>query len=92
MPGYLPRPGDWHEGQSLLVQVTAEARPDKGAVLTEKLQGPPAKLGGLGWTLRQEMPEISSIPASIPAGPGSMYARPHCSGFIWLTTGRTIAG
>jgi ribonuclease E/ribonuclease G len=54
LPGYLPRPGDWHEGQSLLVQVMAEARPDKGAVLTDKVQGPPAKRGGLGWTLHQE--------------------------------------
>jgi Ribonuclease G/E len=54
LPGYLPRPGDWHEGQSLLVQVTAEARLGKGAVLTDKVQGQPVKLGGLGWTLQRE--------------------------------------
>lgn len=54
LPGYLPRAGDWHEGQSLLVQVTAEARLDKGAVLTDKVQGSPLKLGGLGWTLQRE--------------------------------------
>jgi len=54
LPGYLPRPGDWHEGQSLLVQVTAEARLDKGAVLTDKVQAPPAKLSGLSWTLQRE--------------------------------------
>lgn len=60
LPGYLPRPGDWHEGQSLLVQVTAEARQDKGAVLTDKTQGPPARLGGLGWTLRRE-PAITRV-------------------------------
>ena len=54
LPGYLPRPGDWHEGQSLLVQVTAEARQDKGAVLTDRVQAPPAKLGGLGWVLQRE--------------------------------------
>lgn len=54
LPGYLPRPGDWHEGQSLLVQVTAEARQDKGAVLTDKVHGSPSKLGGLGWILQRE--------------------------------------
>lgn len=54
LPGYLPRPGAWHEGQSLLVQVTAEARLDKGAVLTDKVQSPPIRLGGLGWSLRRE--------------------------------------
>lgn len=53
-PGYLPRPGDWHEGQALLVQVTAEARQDKGTVLTDKVQGSPVKRGGLGWTLQRE--------------------------------------
>lgn len=37
LPGYLPRPGDWHEGQALPVQVTAEARRDKGAVLTHRV-------------------------------------------------------
>ena len=60
LPGYLPRPGDWHEGQSLLVQVTAEARQDKGAVLTDKVEGPQVKLGGLGWTLRRH-PAISRL-------------------------------
>jgi len=37
LPGYLPRPGDWHEGQALPVQVTAEARGGKGAVLTNRI-------------------------------------------------------
>ena len=37
LPGYLPRTGDWHEGQALVVQVTAEARHDKGAVLTHRV-------------------------------------------------------
>jgi len=37
LPGYLPRPGDWHEGQALPVQVTAEARAGKGAVLTNRI-------------------------------------------------------
>jgi len=37
LPGYLPRSGDWHEGQALPVQVTAEARLDKGAVLTHRV-------------------------------------------------------
>src|SRR5579859_7388465 len=54
LPGYLPRSGDWHEGQALAVQVTAEARLDKGAVLTHRVAPeslpdmaalkPPAKL------------------------------------------------
>jgi Ribonuclease G/E len=54
LPGYLPRSGDWHEGQALPVQVTAEARSDKGAVLTHRVAldtlpdwaqlKPPAKL------------------------------------------------
>jgi Ribonuclease G/E len=54
LPGYLPRSGDWHEGQAVVVQVTAEARPDKGAVLTHRVAQktlpdltplkPPAKL------------------------------------------------
>jgi Ribonuclease G/E len=58
LPGYLPRSGDWHEGQALAVQVTAEARLDKGAVLTHRVASdslpdlaqlkPPAKLAGPG--------------------------------------------
>lgn len=66
LPGYLPRPGDWHEGQALLVQVTAEARQDKGAVLTDKVEGPPVKLGGLGWTLRRH-PAISRLLVDQPS-------------------------
>lgn len=38
LPGYLPRAGNWHEGQSLLVQVGAASRLDKGTVLTHRVQ------------------------------------------------------
>jgi ribonuclease G len=69
LPGYLPRPGEWREGEAILVQVTSEARQDKGAVLTDRFDAtdelkrraettkPPAKLlapGGLARTLQRE--------------------------------------
>jgi ribonuclease E/ribonuclease G len=68
LPGYLPRPGDWHEGQSILVQVTAEARPDKGAVLTDKVPAgsAPFRSGGLGRTLQREK-AISRLLVDQPA-------------------------
>ena len=69
LPGYLPRPGIWREGEAILVQVTAEARQDKGTVLTDRVEiadelrqraartKPPARLlglGGLARTLQRE--------------------------------------
>jgi ribonuclease G len=52
LPGYLPRPGKWREGDRLLVQVTAEPRQDKGAVLTDKAEGEPRKSSGLARALQ----------------------------------------
>lgn len=69
LPGYLPRSGDWHEGQALPVQVTTEARLDKGAVLTHRVAPeilpdlaqlkPPAKLIAPGRLARL----IADLPA-----------------------------
>ena len=79
LPGYLPRSGDWHEGQALPVQVTAEARLDKGAVLTHRIQQdlppdwerlkPPAKLIAPGRLARllADYPEIGEVLVDQPS-------------------------
>jgi len=58
LPGYLPRPGKWREGDKLLVQVTAEPRQDKGAVVTDKTDGAPRRSNGLA---RAMLPSIKRV-------------------------------